>query len=702
MDVSLSFGQPSQIPLNVLQKKTKRELVALIGYCDACPLNADLMAFLSPYGIKTSSDMTTVTRDTIDKALSFHAAGLNFYWSNAETVVHAKGGSLTHKPSSVVLEMPNLKPQTFSTESGYPVENPRPYLAGILAFISSTCCIRDGKLKYVYQQGAFAEIFPDNKAAFDVKGMKFLAATVESVFKKDHTYQKWAAEATSIGGARFWHYLAEILNMCDHLDYIAIHNVMCTRVLYMIDIIANPPAKAATKGAFTLGARMTRNKDGVEERIITNKTVAQWPAESKLPAEWHKAVRLATKIYGHPPFLLVGSIPDGHAWFVPKKDSGYGEIEAISAYTKRRDIGSGGSNGPGVILQCNGFSSVASYTSNRCVMLMVMARNAMLAGRELIDVVCTRSEMAYLERGLPLILGEKFHNFIRYVLEKKDFNQVGIELRALCSIVPRENAHVVAWHDVDVDSVVRGQDVHTTFDTQWKRISTLYPRDSTVMLPILSRSAFSSESGRNVFIFRSPADFQAIYSTLGEFSLFTEDLKPQPLKRVTSYSAWLQMVVGANSKYVTWFLCPKPMYSPMSNLIRSVAKGVAMNFRDGEAEPVMYVPPVPTVKLPKRKHHEKKPYHEDDESKENVIEDLMGSLLGGPVDPTPTSTPPSEMGYPPNRLEGLIQTTNDLQLMAAGGEPEKGENDQEETDQYGEDNPTPPSDGNGFEEASLV
>jgi len=469
MDVSLSFGQPSQIPLNVLQKKTKRELTALMGYSDASPLSAALMLFLKPYNIHRSTDMTTVTRDTIDKALTYHGAGLNFYWTNAETVVHAKGGSLKHLPNSVILEMPNLKPQVFSTESGYPVENPRPFLAGILAFIGSTCCIRDGKIKYVFQQGAFLDVFPENKASFDPKGMKFLAAVVEAVFKKDHTYQKYAAEATSLGGARFWHYLAEILNTCDPADYIALHNVLCTRVLLLADIQPNDPSKVAAKGAFTIGARKTRVIEGEEVRIITNKTVAQWPHGDRLPVEWHKPVKLAEQKYGHRPFLLIGSIPDEHAWFVSKKETGFGELEAIAAYTKRRDIGSGGSNGPGVVLQCNGFSSLASYTSNRCVMLMTLARNAQTCGRTKIDIVCSRSEMAYLERGLPLIMGENVHAVVRYILEKKDYNQISVDLRPICLVVPREDAHVVAWHDVDVDSIARGQDVGTTFGLQWEK-----------------------------------------------------------------------------------------------------------------------------------------------------------------------------------------------------------------------------------------
>jgi len=694
MDVSLSFGQPSQIPLNVLQKKTKRELTALMGYSDACPVSAALMLFLKQYQITKSSDVTTVTRDTIDKALSYHGAGLNFYWTNAETVVHAKGGSLKHLPKTVELEMPNVKPQVFSTESGYPVENPRPFFAGLLAFIGSTCCIRDGKIRYVFQQGAFQEVFPETKAAFDTKGMKFLAATLEAIFKKDHTYQKYALEATSVGGARFWHYLAEILNTCEPGDYIALHNVLCTRVLFLADIIPNDPSKVAAKGAFTVGARKSRMIEGVNVRIITNKTVAQWPRNENLPSEWHKPVKIAEQKYGHRPFLLVGSIPNDHAWFVPKKTSGFGELEAIAAYTKRRDIGSGGSNGPGVVLQCNGFSSLASYTSNRCVMLMTMARNAQLCGRAKIDVVCTRSEMAYLERGLPLIMGEYVHQVVRYVLSSKDYNQVSMDLRPLCLIVPREDGHLIAWHDVDVDSIARGQDVGTTFGLQWEKISTLYPGDSTVMLPILSRKAFDTDSPRNVFVFRSPADFQGIYTTLGEFSRFGEGQSTQPLVKVTRYSEWLQMVVAANSSYVTWFLSPRPMYSPSSNLIRSVAKGIAMNFRDGEWEPVLYVPPVPTLKAVKQKYHNKKSYPDAPVSDDVSIGDLLGELASGQLSPVPTQTPPSEMGYPPNRLEGLIAAAESLEpLGSAGGATI-------EDDPFVDDDK--PGDGNDFAEAVMV
>jgi len=178
-------------------------------------------------------------------------------------------------------------------------------------------------------------------------------------------------------------------------------------------------------------------------------------------------------------------------------------------------------------------------------------------------------------------------------------------------------------------------------------------------------------------------------------SRFNEELTALPMTKVARYGEWLQMVVSANAKYVTWFLSPRPMFSPSSNLIRSVAKGVAMNFRDGEWDPVLYVPPVIVPKLPKKKHHSKKSASVNDDTHEAPsIGDLLEGLASGHISPLPTPTPPPEMGFPLDRIEGLMSIAEGLQPVDDIDEPPP------EDDEYADDRKE--DDGNDFAEAKMV
>jgi len=248
-------------------------------------------------------------------------------------------------------------------------------------------------------------------------------------------------------------------------------------------------------------------------------------------------------------------------------------------------------------LECDGFSSGASTTANRCVLLLTMVLNVIHHDKDtksttLIDIRASVNDVAYLERSLPLVC-PRHNKRVKYLVDRYVFENMSVQLKEMCVLYPRADAHLIAWHDVDVASIPKNGSVTVVMNDQWQQMISCFPaKQFSLMIPILSRRAFTKTPGTSIFKFRNPADFQGIISTYSEFFLMGELDAPVPvvkyLDKVSRFSEWLQMVVQANSAYTTWFLAPRAIHSPLSNLIRGIAKGAPMVYREGSWEPVLY------------------------------------------------------------------------------------------------------------------
>lgn len=592
---SLAFAQDSQIPQPVLDNKTRKDLSALLAWSSAVSLPPALVDFVKQYKIYRPSDLTPVTLMAIQAAHDKRKEGNKFYFRNSETVVHPLGGGHHFDEKGVTVTIPNQKPTTYVSESGFPIKDPRPYSGGVIALVCSTLCISNGRLEYVFQRKDWIKVFPITHAAFNPKGLPFVMHVLERILRDNDEYRKMKSEGTGLKGPQLWDFLGNVINTCRPEDYIDLHDTIVKYFLQAIEFTMRRGKQARTIGAVQLGKYITRlDKDQQDQRIVTDKTVGTWPEE--LPDEWARPVEKFQRVFGHRPFLLIGSIPQTHRWIAPE-DGTYNESEAHEAYTTRRSIGSGGSNGPGVALECDGFSSGASTTSNRCVLLLTMVLNVIHHDKDaksvtLIDIRASVNDVAYLERSLPLVC-PRHNKRVKYLVDRYVFEGMSVQLKEMCVLHPRPDAHLIAWHDVDVASVPKNGSVTVTMNDQWKQMISCFPaKQYSIMLPILSRRAFTQTPGASIFRFRKPADFQGIFSTYKEFFLMGELDAPVPvvkyLEKVTKFSEWLQMVVQANSAYTTWFLAPRAIHSPLSNLIRGIAKGAPMVFREGSWEPVLY------------------------------------------------------------------------------------------------------------------
>jgi len=602
MQSALTFSDVSQIPFDSLVRFSKAELKSISTWSDVTNLNAKIRERLVPFKITHFSQISSATSVAIDRAIAHHASGQAFYFGNAETVLHPKGASITYAKESLTVAIPNLPPVVYDTTSGYPVKAPRPYLTGILALVSSTFHILSGELRYAFEPKLFVKCFPPNLAAFDPIDLKFVKTSLIEIMKGDSQYKVLVSEGKSLKGTQFWDYMSHLLNECPRDSYIAFHDTVCKRFLQTIVVEQNTKK---TGGAFVLGARKVRKSQDEKDlqkmvNIIPDTCVKIWPSPDVLPPDWAQSVRDVEKAFGHRPFALVGSIPTDHSWVAPTGPDGiHVEKDAYESYSTRRGLSAGASNGSGAVLSCNGFSSVASSTSNRCVMLMNLILNALSSGRDLVDVKCNQNDLAYLEAGLPLVCKDH-HKHVRYLIDYSKQHSVEVKLREFTITKPREGAHFVAWIDDEVVNVPKGTEVVTALNKQWDDLVSIFPSDSSIMLPIVSSRAFDvSEDDlkgnyRRVYKFRGPADFQGIYSSLPQmFKVLDVDKNVrEEMLRVREWADWLREVTVTNSKYATWFLTPRPFFSPMSNLIRAIAKGSSMKYSDGQWEAKFYPDPV--------------------------------------------------------------------------------------------------------------
>jgi len=403
---SAAFIQKSQIPQSVLDAKTRKELGALLAWSAAVSLPPPLVEFVNQYKIKQPRDITAVTLMAIQQAYDRRKEGNAYYFRNSETVIHPLGGGHVYSDKGVTVNIPNQKPVTYVSESGYPIKDPRPYSGGVIALVCSTLYISNGRLEFVFGKKEWLKVFPVTHAAFDPKGLPYVMHVMDNILQYNEDFKKMRAEGTGLKGPQLWEFLGNVINTCKPTDYIDLHDTIVKYFLQAIEFTTRRRRRRDQK-AILLGDFIKRTgADGVEKRIIDDKTVATWP--DALPTVWAEAVAKFEKAFGHRPFLLVGSIPLHHKW-VSSEGPSYNESEAYEAYTTRRSIGSGGSNGPGVALECDGFSSGASTTSNRCVLLLQMVMNVLHHDKDKefitpIDIRATINDVAYLERSLPLVL----------------------------------------------------------------------------------------------------------------------------------------------------------------------------------------------------------------------------------------------------------------------------------------------------------
>jgi len=631
------------------------------------------MSALELFNIFSEEDVAIATYNAVDRALAHHESGSTYTFGNAESIVHTKGGSITYKDGGLTVQLPNLEPRVYETASGYPVEAPRPYHAGLLALLASNFQINSGKLNFAFDTKAFTGVFPKNVAALNPVDFRFVHATLLEVISGDKTYRECIHENRSLTGLPFWEYMVKILSTCSPDNYIALHDTVCKKLLQTVEVFPNPRRGQQGQGALKLGKRYKRLNSKQElEHIVPDTTVREWPHASKLSREWADAVHRVQLALGHRPLVLVGSIPTSHNW-VQAPETGFTAKEAYQSFTMRRALHSSGSNGSAAVLLSNGFSSVSSNTANRCVMLLFLTVNALRCGVKKVDIRCDMNDVAYLERALPLVMKEH-HKSVRYILDYSSHSKLEAALRDYVLAHPREDAHYVAWLDVEVIAPAKGSDVTAALARQWTEAVALLPVNRTIMMPITSEQAFQGQmvNEKNeivldpqIFSFRGPADFQAIYSTLPriEKMLDIEGKTFVELKVIPNWATFLKDVIHANARNATWFLAPRPFFSSLSNLIRGIAKGTSMRMSDNIWEAQVYVDPdiivgpyddepetghVPRVDA-KKKWQDDKPaqggrgrgYHHNQHPKQQW---KQSDKKGAPTEPAPIAVGPPNAG----------------------------------------------------------
>lgn len=597
MNASLSYADGSQIPFESLIQLTKQQLGKLRVWSGASSItDVAVLKFLADFGIRIPRDLTVVTRNMVSRAIKYHEDGNKFVWGNAESIIHSKGGSLTYAKDSVTVELPNEVPVQYVTTSGYPVVNPRPYLSGVLAICASNFQINKGVLCFAFDFKAMAKVFPRTLAAFDPLGFEFVHAVLLSILEPDQGYKTCVAQGRGMSGLAFWDYVASVLQACPFVDYIALHDTICKRLLYTVEVRTNPNRNHDGSNAYVLGARIKRaDTKGVQQNIITEHTVKFWPRTGSTP-EWTEALREAERVFGHRPFVLCGSIPQGHAWLKLAPDvASFTEKDVYASYATRRALHASGTNGAMAVLQSNGFSSIASKVSNRCVLLITLLMNA-LETCEQVDVRCEMADLAYLEAGIPLVI-HKHHERVRYLMDYSMAVKVPVTLRPFVITNPRPEAHYIAWLDADIDSVPKGTEVSVHFDLQYRTRMEHVPENSSVMVPITSPIPFArnpdqskAKYTRQVSLWRGPGDFQAIVSSLPLIKRYAakEGAEDRTMPQVGSWKEFLGIVVSVNASYATWFLAPQSFYTCASNLIRTIAKSTSLRMNDGLWTAVAY------------------------------------------------------------------------------------------------------------------
>jgi hypothetical protein len=599
MNASLTHADGSQIPFESLIQLTKQQLGKLRVWSGASSItDAAVLKFLADFNITTPRDLSVVTRNMVSRAIKYHEDGNKFVWGNAESIIHSKGGSLTYKKDSVTVELPNEVPIQYVTTSGYPVVNPRPYLSGVLAICASNFQINKGVLSFAFDFKAMAKVFPRTLAAFDPLGFEFVHSVLLSILEPDQGYKTCVAQGRGMSGLAFWDYVASVLQSCPFVDYIALHDTICKRLLFTVEVRTNPNRRPDGSSAYLLGARIKRaDNEGVQQNIITEQTVRFWPRTGSTP-EWTEALREAERKFGHRPFVLCGSIPQGHAWLKLVGDvASFTEKDVYAAYATRRALHASGTNGAMAVIQSNGFSSIASKVSNRCVLLITLLMNA-LESCKYVDVRCEMADLAYLEAGIPLVI-EKHHDRVRYLMDYSMAVKVPVTLRPFVITNPRPEAHYIAWLDADIDSVPKGTEVSVHFDLQYRTRMEHVPENSTVMVPITSSLPFAKSPDpakakytRQVSLWRGPGDFQAIVSSLPLIKRYTTkeglDSQDRIMPQVGSWNEFLRIVVSVNASYATWFLAPQSFYTCASNLIRTIAKSTSLRLNDGLWTAVAY------------------------------------------------------------------------------------------------------------------
>lgn len=586
MQASLQHADRTQIPFESLIQLSKQQLSRLRVWSAFTSLNDQRITnFLVPYNIARSADLSTVTRNTITRAIKFHEDGNKFVFGNAESIVHSKGGAIVFSEGSVSVEMPNEPPIVYSTASGYPVAKPRPWLSGVLAICGSNFQINKGVLSYTFDAKVMGRVFPKTLSAIDPLNFDYVHSVLLAIMAPDAGYRRCVQEGRGMSGLEFWDYCASVLQTCPMVDYIALHDTICKRLLFLVEVKPNQHRAHDGSNAYVLGSRYKRaDAKGIQTNIISQDTVKHWPVVTESP-EWTEAVATVTRQFGHRPFALVGSIDQGHAWLKISEEVPLTEKDTYIAYATRRSLHASGTNGSAAILQSDGFSSIASKVSNRCVLLITLTMNALRMVQS-VDLRCELADLAYLEAGLPLCV-PKHHEKVRYLMDYSVATKVPVTLRTFVITNPRPEAHYVAWLDGDVESVPRGTEVSTHFELQYKMRMEHVPEESTVMVAVTSPSAFKKKF---VHLWRGPADYHAIVSTLPKLYKWdpNSDAVKTMMPLVFGWDEFLAHVVKANARYSTWFLAPRGFYSPASNMIKGIAKATSLRFNDGLWTPVLY------------------------------------------------------------------------------------------------------------------
>jgi hypothetical protein len=91
-------------------------------------------------------------------------------------------------------------------------------------------------------------------------------------------------------------------------------------------------------------------------------------------------------------------------------------------------------------------------------------------------------------------------------------------------------------------------------------------------------------AGHYVKKYGCPFDFKGFVTTDKSFSLWGTDdrvaLNPMPLAEIRTEEEWYHLVVKANECVMSYFLNPKTLYSPLSNVVFAPRTGVKMRYQE--------------------------------------------------------------------------------------------------------------------------
>jgi len=505
-------------------------------------------------------------------------------WDNNQTIqVEAR--------TLVVTSVDNKR--TVLVRSAVPMVAPRRGAYRLIVFLSAFWHIDKGELKEIMNFNDFKVRFTSSVCTVDPNGLEYVLRSWKAVLAKHPLYESIVSESKTLKGIQFIDLVVSVIQSCDWLDYLALHDVVCTRFLRVLhtEIVG----LRNQERMHVLGRLSVINDKGEQVDMVPETSVTVLTPDDLGDNPKAEIVDAITKFYNraeHWPCLLTGDIFTRHKF--PSLSDDISFKFAVGVATAAATLRGSPYEGTGVFLQNMGFFSISNSGYNEIRLLVALALNAhrhYLATKvkTKVGIYLTTGQVDMVNSTLTKWMGgdkERLERFY-YILSSDSISNVNTRHSLSVEPSPTPGSHVIKVFMTNPPGISTSIDPTSHYlDATLKMLKSMSGASSfTIYCPIMhdlmfgvvddvseqalktNNIVFSMPKCR-VHEFREPFDCRAIVTDLGEVH-FPGDkhFGEKRLDKIETLKDWVSKVLNANAMANLYFLRPISFGTCLANIL---------------------------------------------------------------------------------------------------------------------------------------